>query len=109
MKSKQLVLVLAEPTQGMDDEFHRYYEDVHLDEVIKTAGFSSAQRFGLVDQTGRECPLPHLALYEVEVEAGESAIETINRTRAERIQSDSLNRRTAGVWVFEPLGPRHEG
>ncbi len=108
MSKKQLVLVLSEPTEGQEEAFNRYYEDLHLDEVLQTTGWNLAQRFKLVDQVGKECPLPYLALYETEANPEKSAIEVMNETRSEREQSGSINKRTAGVWVFEEIGPPHE-
>ena len=35
MSKKQLVLVLSEPTEGQEEEYDSYYEDVHLEEVLK--------------------------------------------------------------------------
>jgi len=107
MGKKQLVLVLSEPTEGQEDEYNRYYEDVHLEEVLETTGWKLAQRFKLVDGAGAECPLPYLALYETEGNPDKSPIEIMNETRSQRIQSDALNRRTAGAWVFEEIGPVH--
>ena len=108
MKKKQIVLVLTEPAEGQEIEFNRYYEDIHLDEVIHTTGWKSAQRFQLVGEAGGKCPLPYLAVYETEANSGKSAIEILNESRSEREQSDTLNKRTAGVWVFEALGPKHD-
>ena len=107
MGKKQLILVLTEPTEGQEEAFNRYYEDVHLDEVLETTGWRVAQRFRLVDQAGRACPLPYLAVYETEADPDSSAIEIMNETRKDRVQSDALNRRTAGAWVFEEIGPPH--
>ena len=106
-EKKQIILVLTEPTEGNEDEFNRYYEDVHLDEVIKTTGWTLAQRFKLVDEAGRTCPLPYLAYYETTSNDSATAIEVLNESRGKREQSDSLNRRTAGVWVFEATGKEH--
>jgi hypothetical protein len=107
MAKKQLVMVLSEPTEGNEAEYHRYYEDLHLDEVLATTGWNSAQRFKLVDQAGADCPLPFLAFYTTDSDPEKSAIEVMNETRTQRVQTDSLNRRTAGVWVFEEIGPEH--
>ena len=52
MNNRYLVLVLTEPTEGNEDRFNEYYENTHLDEVIATTGWSSAQRFKLVDEAG---------------------------------------------------------
>lgn len=108
MAKKQIVLVLTEPTDGQEIEFNRYYEDLHLDEVLETTGWKSAQRFKLVDQAGRDCPLPYLALYETEAVEGKTAIEIMNESRKDRVQSDALNRKTAAAWIFEEIGPEHQ-
>ena len=50
MSKKQLVLVLSEPTEGQEEEYDRYYEDVHLEEVLATTGWKLAQRFKLLDE-----------------------------------------------------------
>lgn len=108
MNNRYLVLVLTEPTEGNEDRFNEYYENTHLDEVIATTGWSSAQRFKLVDEAGEACPLPYLAAYEAEADSAEAVIARLNATRPERQQSDALNKRTGRVWVFEQIGPSHE-
>lgn len=105
---KHVLVVLTEPTQGREAEFNDYYENLHLDEVLATTDCISAQRFKLTAQQGRECPLPYLALYEVEAgEDAEAILERLNATREKRVQSDALNRKTAGVWLFSAIGPKH--
>ena len=104
---KHMVVVLTEPTEGCDEEFNDYYENVHLEEVIATTGWTSAQRFQLADQAGAKCPLPYLALYEAEADSAESVIKKLNETRPQRVQSAAINKRTAGIWVFSEIGPKH--
>lgn len=106
---KQFVLVLSEPRQGQDAEYHDYYENLHLDEVLTSTRWIGAQRFKLVDEVGTPCPLPNLALYETTApaEGGPTAIEIMNATRDQRQQSTSINKRTAAVWVFEETGELH--
>ena len=105
---KHMVVVLTEPAEGQEQEFNDYYENLHLDEVIATTGWRSAQRFKLADEQGRPCPLPYLALYEVDADDSEDILKGLNATRGERKQSKSLNKKTAGVWVFAEIGPKHE-
>jgi hypothetical protein len=52
--------------------------------------------------------LPYLAVYEAEAESAEAVLQVLGETRAQRQQSDALNRRTGRVWVFEEIGPRRE-
>lgn len=107
MPKRHLVLILSEPTEGREDEYNDYYENLHLREVLETTDLLSAQRFQLVDQKGAACPLPYLALYETDADDPASIIRNIDETRRERQQSGALNKRTAGVWVFQEIGPRH--
>jgi hypothetical protein len=104
---KHLCVVLTEPTEGKEAEFDDYYENIHLDEVLATTGWESAQRFVLTDEIGQKCPLPYLALYEVEADDPKAIIRKMNETRAQRQQSDALNRKTAAVWVFSETGSQH--
>ncbi len=105
---KHIVVVLTEPTEGREAEYNDYYEKLHLDEVLATTIMTSAQRFKLADQQGMACPLPYLALYEVEADDPKQVLANLNAGRPQRVQSDALNRSTAGVWVFSEIGPRHE-
>ena len=108
MNKKHLVLVLTEPTEGREDEFNNYYEHTHLEEVLDTTDFTSAQRFKLVGEAGEGAPLPYLAVYETEAPDAQSVLDNLSANRGDREQSDALNRRTGRVWVFEELGPKHE-
>jgi hypothetical protein len=104
---KHLVAVLTEPTPGNETEFDDYYENLHLDEVLATTGWDTAQRFILTDEAGQSCPQKYLALYEVEADSSNDIVKTLNETRPQRQQSDALNRRTAALWVFSETGPQH--
>jgi len=108
MPRQYLVLVLTEPTEGREADFNDYYENTHLDEVIATTGWKSAQRFRLAGAAGETSPLPYLAAYEAEADSAEAVLETLSETRGARQQSDALNRRTGRVWVFEQIGPKHQ-
>ena len=107
MSKKHLILILTEPTEGNEDEYNNYYENLHLKEVLETTELQTAQRFKLAAQAGEDCPLPYLAVYETEADNAEQVIANLNETRAQRQQSDALNRRTGRVWVFEEIGPKH--
>jgi hypothetical protein len=109
MKKKHLVLVLTEPTEGNEDAFNDYYENTHLDEVIASAGWQSAQRFKLVGQAGESAPLPYLAVYEAEGEDADDVLAQLNDSRDQRQQSKTLDKRTGRIWVYEDMGPRHAG
>lgn len=102
-----LVMVLSNPVEGREAEFDEWYERIHLDEVMATAGFSSAQRFKLEAARGAASAHDYLALYETEADSAEEVIERLNGSRSARQQSGSINSRDAALWVFAPTGERH--
>ncbi|MGD9749552.1 MAG: hypothetical protein AB7W59_01000 [Acidimicrobiia bacterium] len=103
-----LVAVLSNPAEGREDEFNEWYEHTHLDEVLSSAGFRSAQRFQLAAQAGFAASHRYLALYETDGESAQEVIDRLNATRGQRQQSRSIDNRAAALWVFSPTGERHE-
>ncbi len=51
----------------MEDEYHRWYDEFHLDEVLRVPEFVSAERFALVEGDGRQSldGRSHLAVFAV--------------------------------------------
>lgn len=102
-----VVLVMSNPHPGREAEFNDWYDDPHLDQVIATTGFTSAQRFELRAEQGVNSPHRYLALYETVGESPTEVLERLDRTRSKRLQTDAIDRAGAGVWVFQPLGEAH--
>lgn len=107
VEQRYLVLVMSNPVDGREHEYNQWYEDPHLDQVIETAGFASAQRFVLGAAAGVESPHRYLALYETVGESAEEVLERLDESRPRRLQSDAIDAAGAGVWVFEPMGELH--
>ena len=102
-----LVVVMTNPREGMEDEYLDHYENTHLDEVLETTPFTSAQLFKLEAQKGAEADHGFLAMYETEADSAEQVIEQLEARRDEREQSKAINRRDAAMWIFSPNGERH--
>jgi hypothetical protein len=58
------MVVRTEPTEGREEDFNKWYDDVHLGDILKLAGFTSARRF----RTLGGDKFPYLAIYEVEAD-----------------------------------------
>ena len=68
---KATMVVWSNPTEGADeDEYNRWYDEVHARDVLKLEGFTSCRRFRLADtQFGPvETPGRYVAVYEAEVD-----------------------------------------
>jgi hypothetical protein len=56
------MLVLSNAADGRDEEFNRWYDDVHLPDVFKVPGVTGAERYRMRSGDGWK----YLAIYELE-------------------------------------------
>lgn len=101
------LLIFLNPVDGREDEFNEWYEQTHLDDVLRTAGFTAAQRWGLEVQRGMPMPLRHLAVYQTEADSAEEVMDRLDATRDQRPRSDTIDRDNGAIWLFSELGERH--
>ncbi|MEZ4332525.1 MAG: hypothetical protein R3F35_12260 [Myxococcota bacterium] len=72
---KYRFLVYTNARDGRDDEFNRWYDEIHLAEVVAVPGFTGAERQTIRPLPG-EPPPPHryLAIYDIESDDVEKTI-----------------------------------
>jgi len=64
---KGILVVSSGPVEaGREAEYNNWYNDVHLVDVLKVAGFTAAARYKKVGAD--DDPQPYLAIYEVEAD-----------------------------------------
>lgn len=98
-----ILVVLTNPVEGKEDEYNRWYSDVHVREVVGIPGFISAQRFALTDaQMGAAGDHKYLAIYEVEGDPG-AALEALKAARPDLQMSDALDLSTTSARMFAPI------
>lgn len=95
---KYKMIALSTPIKGREDEYHKWYQNVHIPEVISATGFKGAQRYkltmGLQGNTQ-----PYLTIYEIETDdIGKTLGEVGSRatTRTEAMDFDG-----ACAWIYE--------
>jgi hypothetical protein len=117
---RHLMVVLSNSKPGQEDEFNRWYSQVHvLDTINKLDGFLSAQRFELADLDGAPpCPYRYLAIYEIEEDQLDTAYAQFRWQRQERAEalesgrqpvvsvSDTLDPSAFVVGFFSPITDR---
>lgn len=103
-------LVFTKPVEGREDEFHRWYDEVHLPDVVAVPGVAAAQRFELGPERRPEVDEPthrHLALYEIDGDPAEVFPEISRRIASgEMFLSDALDRGASVQSVWHRRGPR---
>jgi hypothetical protein len=71
-----LFLVLTNPVKGKEDEYNRWYNDDHIDDVLAVPGFVGVQRFRLSKHPAMPAPeWDYVALYEVAHDKVQEAFE----------------------------------
>ena len=99
------LVVLSEPMPGREDEYNRWYNEVHLREVVATPGFVSAQRFKLNSPMSGQYPHQYLAIYDVETESAEAVLAALYAAAepGKMNISTALNVESAIAGLFEPI------
>jgi hypothetical protein len=59
------MVVFSNPTQGKEDEYNDWYDNVHLPEVCALGGVVGASRYQLATDDA-EAPHRYLAIYELD-------------------------------------------
>jgi hypothetical protein len=108
--SQSALIVFSNPTDGSEDEYNRWYSDVHLDEVLELPGFTAARRFELSDAQLDGYPASrhrYVAIYEIEGDAHDALARLVEALEAGRlvlpatIEVDSIT-----PWCFAPITER---
>lgn len=106
------LIVFTQPTDGKEVEYNRWYDEVHLRDVLAIDGFVAAQRFALAEaqigDVADESPGRYLAIYEIEADSLEAALEKLNAGSDTMEMSDALDMNTATAIAFSAIGERME-
>ncbi len=67
---RHIFIVYTNAVDGRDEEFNVWYDDQHLQDVLRIPGVVGAQRFELSDRQRLDPPFPwkYAAIYEIETD-----------------------------------------
>ena len=97
-----LYMVRSNPVEGKEDEFNRWYSNVHLPEVLQIDGFQTAQRFRLTEQQMQPQSHGYLAIYNINSEDVTGTLENLRNMRS-LTMSDALDLSTLQISIFTEL------
>ena len=107
MASKQdggclVVYTRCEP--GRDDEFNKWYDEIHVGEVLALPGMTACQRFKLSDsQMMPDHKFRYMAIYEFDCSPAE-ALKAMGEGAGGFNMSEDLE--APYMAIYEPLGDR---
>jgi hypothetical protein len=100
-----LQLVQTAPVVAAEAEFNRWYDEVHVREVLTMPGFLTGQRFRLLGDDPAPQPR-YLAAYEVESDDIAATLRMVRDTAPARTKSPAIDTGLSLVRWYEALGPR---
>lgn len=96
--AKAQYVVLTSAHSGQQEDFERWYDECHLDDVVSVEGVYSATRYRLHQHVaGLDAPTwCSLAIYDIDAEDPEAVIARISAQAGtpEMPTSDAMNRET---------------
>jgi hypothetical protein len=96
-----------------DAAYNDWYDNVHLKDVFQVPGFVAATRYRLstaqakgVEVTGQS---QYLAIYEVETDDLQGALDTLMAAGRGMVFSEHLDRKNLTAFLYEEIAPRVTG
>ena len=104
------MFVYTNSLEGKDDEFNRWYDEIHVPEILKFTKSTAAQRFRLSDAQPEDLPgdpepFRYLAIYEFEIDSI-AAFESLTASTEKMDLGNSLDETNAKLVFYDELGER---
>ena len=97
-----LYMVRSNPVAGKEQEFNRWYRDVHLPEVLQIEGFQSARRFRLTEPQLQAQSHEYLVIYTINDDDIEGTLNNLRNMRS-LTMSDALDMSSIDISIFSEL------
>ena len=114
MVQQELLLVFTNPAQGREDEFHQWYDETHIPDVLAVPGVESAQRYVIspveteeIEGAPQPPPPAHrfLVAYTLSRNGNDVMQEFTSRITSGQLPlSDVMDFATVALSVWKPIG-----
>ena len=104
------MLVFTNPLAGREAEFNKWYDEIHIPEVLAVKGFTAAQRYvGTTDSPAEvpPGPRPYMAVYEIEGDVND-AFQNMMAAVSSFNMGDSLDNESSVIHFYSPIGERQQ-
>jgi hypothetical protein len=106
--AKFKMLALTTPVAGKEKEFHTWYQNHHLPELVSFRGMKGVQRYKLTTKLMGSDTNPWLAIYDIETDDPMAFLAAIGQATAsgKMTQSDAVDMATTYTALFEEYSQR---
>ncbi|RPE38958.1 hypothetical protein EDD90_1904 [Streptomyces sp. Ag109_O5-1] len=103
-----LLAVYTRPKPGSEAEYHRWYDDFHLDEVLQVPDFVTAQRFALIGSEGSQFlgDGSHLAVFSITSDDIGATMTAFQHARKSMATPTCLDIDSVTLSWWRPVGRR---
>jgi hypothetical protein len=103
--ARHVLMVYTYPYPGREDEYHRWYDESHLAEVLSVPGFVEARRFVVTADPADAAPVRYVALYTIESDDIEATMAGFERARPTMSSTPALDLASVSFQLLSALGP----
>jgi hypothetical protein len=106
--AKFKMIALTTPVPGRETDFHEWYQNTHLPELVGLGPITGAQRYQLVAKLVGSDTNPWLAIYDIECDDAMAFLGAMGEasTNGKLTQSDASDMATTYTAVFSEYGER---
>lgn len=106
--AKFKLVALSTPVAGREDEFHDWYQNKHLPEIVGLPGGQGAQRYKLVAKLAGADANQYLAIYDVECDDAMTFLGAMGQASAagKLTQTTANDMGVVYTALFEEMGER---
>jgi len=97
--------VVTAPFAGREDEFNRWYDEIHLPEVLAVPGFVAGQRFALTGLRAVDRPR-YLSVYEIETDDLTATLNALGAAAQTMTRSDAMDQQATIVDIYQVQAER---
>ncbi len=110
---KFLLVGFGNCVPGREGEYHDWYDNRHLDDVLAIDGFVTGQRFAVRDTKvagDSNSPWRYLALFEIETADLRGVLDTlVARSGTELMpSSETVDLKSVATFIYRPITPKVE-
>lgn len=96
-----ILAVTSRALPGREAEYNRWYDDIHVGEVLALTGFLSCERFRVLDGEGRETG-EFIAHYHVETDDPAALLQNLFAAAATMRMTDAIDTQSGGFTFLKP-------
>lgn len=108
--AKHIFVAFTNPVAGKEAEFNKFYDEMHLRDVLGSPGWVAAQRYRLSSEQrpDQSPPYKYAAVYEVDCEEGQilAALKQRPDLGPASRPNPPLWEAQHGAWIYTKIGPR---